>query len=131
MDLAEWYAGKRWVGLLELIDNLPRAGRLNEAIANDPEMAAHLAELRLSRSDDADPWTPLVSEFDLHATMTQSLITEVKALRHALLSVNAIKPGEEKPFPSPRTEIDRAVESAERSWAVALAGQFGFTSDDI
>jgi hypothetical protein len=131
VDLAGWYAAKRWVGLLELIDNLPTACRFNEAIADDPEMAAHLAELRLSATDDAEPWSPRISEFDLQAVMMQALISEIKALRQTLLSVNGNKPGEETPFPSPRTEIDRAIASAERSWAEAFVGQFGFAPDDI
>lgn len=127
MDLAEWYAGKRWLALLELIDNLPTACRLNEAIANDPEAAAHLADAPRS----ADPWSPRVSEFDLNATMLREILHAIKALKQVSIAVAGGKPGDEKPFPMPFTEIDRAIAAAERSWAEAFVGQFGFSPDDI
>ncbi|MFF1382768.1 hypothetical protein ACFVWT_04300 [Arthrobacter sp. NPDC058288] len=131
MDLAEWFRAKRWVALLELIDNLPTACRLNEAIANDPEAAAHLAELRLSKPEDADPWSPRISEFDLNITMLREILHAIKGLRQVSIAAAGGKPGEEKPFPAPYTEIDRAIESAERNWAELFVQQFGFKSDDI
>jgi hypothetical protein len=131
VDLAEWFVAKRWVALLELIDNLPTACRLNEAIANDPETAAHLAELRLSKSDDAEPWSPRISEFDLNITMLREILHAIKGLRQVSIAAAGGKPGEEKPFPAPYTEIDRAIEAAERNWAEMFAGQFGFDADDI
>jgi hypothetical protein len=127
VDLAEWYAGRRWVALLELIDNLPTACRLNEAIANDPEAAAALAAAPRSE----DPWSPRVSEFDLTATMLREILHAIKALKQVSIAAAGGKPGEEKPFPAPFTEIDRAIAAAERSWAEAFVGQFGFTPDDI
>ena len=127
MDLAEWYAAGRWVALLELIDNLPTACKLNEAIANDPEAAAQLAEAPRS----ADPWSPRVSEFDLTATILREILHAIKGLRQVSIAAAGGKPGEEKPFPAPYTEIDRAIAAAERSWAEAFVGQFGFTADDI
>lgn len=132
MDLAEWVAAKRWVALLELIDNLPTACRLNEAIANDPEAAAELAAARLdSEQESADPWSPRVSEFDLTATMLREILHAIKALKQVSIAAAGGKPGEEKPFPAPFTEIDRAIKAAERSWAEAFVGQFGFSPDDI
>ncbi|MEV8149957.1 hypothetical protein AB0O52_17655 [Arthrobacter sp. NPDC080073] len=132
MDLAEWYAAGRWVGLLELIDMLPTACRLNEAIANDPEMAVILAEQRLSRrEDDADPWSPNISEFDLNITVLREILHAVKGLRQISIAAAGGKPGEETPFPAPYTEIDRAVEAAERNWAEMFVQQFGFSPEDI
>ncbi|MCZ9884154.1 hypothetical protein [Arthrobacter sp. B2a2-09] len=132
MDLAEWFAAKRWVALLELIDNLPTACRLNEAIANDPEMAAVLAEQRLSRlDDDADPWSPKISEFDLNITVLREILHAVKGLRQVSIAAAGGKPGEETPFPAPYTEIDRAVAAAERNWAEMFVQQFGFSPEDI
>jgi len=113
--------------LLELIDNLPTACKLNEAIANDPEAAAQLAEAPRS----ADPWSPRVSEFDLTATILREILHAIKGLRQVSIAAAGGKPGEEKPFPAPYTEIDRAIAAAERSWAEAFVGQFGFTADDI
>ncbi|WP_028265937.1 hypothetical protein [Arthrobacter sp. MA-N2] len=132
MDLAEWFRAKRWVALLELIDMLPTACRLNEAIANDPEMAAILAEQRLSRrEDDADPWSPKISEYDLNITVLREILHAVKGLRQVSIAAAGGKPGEETPFPAPYTEIDRAVEAAERNWAEMFVQQFGFSPEDI
>lgn len=117
--------------MLELIDNLPTACRLNEAIANDPEAAATLAELRLNTADDAEPWAPRISEFDLTATMLREILHAIKGLRAVSIAAAGGKPSEETPFPAPYTEIDRAIAAAERSWAEAFVGQFGFTPDDI
>jgi hypothetical protein len=131
VDLAEWYAAGRWEALLDLIDNLPTACRLNEAIANDPESAKYLAEARLSRPDDADPWSPRISEFDLNITMLREILHAIKGLRQVSIAAAGGKPGEEKPFPTPYTEIDRAIEAAERNWAEMFVQQFGFESGDI
>ncbi len=131
MDLAEWYAAGRWVGLLELIDMLPTACRLNEAIANDPEMAVILAEQRMSRQDDADPWSPRLSEFNLNITVLREILHAVKGLRQVSVAAAGGKPGEETPFPAPYTETDRAVEAAERNWAEMFVQQFGFSPEDI
>lgn len=131
MDLAEWYAADRWVGLLELIDNLPTACRLNEAIANDPEAAAQLAAMRLDAKDDAEPWAPKLSEFDLNITMLREILHAIKGLRQVSIAAAGGKPGDEKPFPAPYTEIDRALAAAERNWAEMFVQQFGFEPDDI
>lgn len=131
MDLAQWYADGRWIGLLELIDNLPTACRLNEAIANDPDTAAHLAEMRLARPDDAEPWSPKISEFDLNVTMLREILHAIKGLRQVSIAAAGGKPGDEKPFPAPYTEIDRAIAAAERDWAELFVQQFGFDSNDI
>jgi len=127
VDLADWYAAGRWVALLELIDNLPTACRLNEAIANDPEAAAQLAAVPPS----ADPWAPRVSEFDLQATILREILHALKGLKQVSIAAAGGKPGEEAPFPAPYTEIDRAIKAAERSWAEAFVGKFGFSPDDI
>ncbi|WP_284763382.1 hypothetical protein [Arthrobacter sp. efr-133-R2A-63] len=131
MDLAEWFVAKRWVALLELIDMLPTACRLNEAIANDPEMAAIMAEKRLERQDDPDPWAPRLSEYDLNITVLREILHAVKGLRQVSIAAAGGKPGEETPFPAPYTEIDRAVEAAERNWAEMFVQQFGFSPEDI
>ena len=129
MDLAEWYAGKRWVALLELIDMLPAASRLNEAIANDPEAAKAIAEA--NQGNESEPWAPRTSEWDLHATMLGDIATKLDRLGAILIKVNGGKPGDVKPFPTPKTEIQAAMKAAERDWAVQFAGQFGFSTEDL
>ena len=133
MDLAVWYQAKRWVALLELIDMLPAACRLNEAIANDPESAAHLAQLRIEReqSEEASEWAPRISEFDLTAVLLREILHAVKGLRQVSIAAAGGKPGDEAPFPGPMTLIDRAQAELERAWTEEFVQQFGFDPDDI
>ena len=127
VDLAEWYAAGRWVALLDFIDMLPGACRLNEAIANDPEVARELA--RMPRPEGE--WAPRVSEFDLNAHLLRELIHETKQLKQATIAASGNKPPPEKPIPGPKTALDAAMAAAEREWAVDFVQQFGFDAADI
>ena len=131
MDLAEWYDGGRWVALLELIDMLPSNNRLNEAISNDPESAEQLAVLSLNKDPDAEPWSPRLSEFDLTAHLLREILHAVKASGQTAIAAAGGNPGDIKPFPAPRTAIDRAIEAAERQWAEDFVQLFGFSAGDI
>ena len=130
MDIADWYAAGRWVALLELIDMLPTACRLNEAVANDPESAQYLAQLSLGRTD-AGEWSPRLSEYDLHATIQREILHAIKSLASITIAAAGSKPGEQKPFPAPVTEIDRAMETMSRNWTEEFVQQFGFSKEDI
>lgn len=127
VDLAEWYAAGRWVALLDYIDMLPTACRLNEAIVNDKETAAELARGGRPEGD----WAPRVAEFDLNAHLLREVLHELKQVKQNTLSAAGGKPGPEKPFPAPRTEFEKALAAVEREWAVSFAAQFGFTAEDI
>jgi hypothetical protein len=127
VDLAEWYAAGRWVALLDLIDGLPTASRLNEAIVNDPEAAAAIANMPKS----SEEWSPRVSEFDLNAHLLREILHAVKSNGQISIAAAGGKPGELKPFPVPVTEVERAIEAIERQWAESFVGQFGFDATDI
>lgn len=127
IDLAEWYAAGRWVALLDYIDGLPSACRLNEAITNDPEAAAQIAAM----PESGEEWAPSVSEYDLHAHLLRELLQAVKSNGQIAIAAAGGKPGELRPFPGPRTEIDRAIAALEREWAESFVGQFGFDATDI
>jgi hypothetical protein len=127
VDLAEWYAAGRWVALLDYIDGLPAACRLNEAIVNDPEAAAAIAKL----PEPSTPWTPRVAEFGLTEHLLREILHAVQSNGQISIGVAGGKPGELKPFPAPRTEVDRAIEAIEREWAESFVGQFGFDATDI
>lgn len=129
MDLAEWYAAGRWVALLELIDMLPAACRLNEAIANDPEAVAAMAAMQAG--GERLPWAPRTAEWDLHASILSQIADGVQVLTAALIKVNGGKPGDIKPFPTPRTKIQDAMKAAEREWAAGFIEQFGFSKEDL
>lgn len=129
VDLAVWYASGRWVALLDYIDGLPAASRLNEAIVNDPEAAKAIAAV--SQNNKSEPWAPRTSEWDLHATILGDIATSIKVLTAATIKVNGGKPSDVKPFPAPKTEIQAAMQAAEREWTEDFVQKFGFSAEDV
>lgn len=127
MDLAAWYSAGRHTALLDLIDMLPAACRLNEAIANDPETARHFASLPPS----TEVWAPKVSEFDLHAIMLRDALGKLTTIQQTVVASAGGKPSPAKPFPAPYTAIDRAKAEMEREFVEDLAGLFGFSASDL
>lgn len=127
VDLAVWYKNRRWVALLDYIDMLPSANRLNEAILNDPESADEIA----ARPDPTEPWSPKVSEFDLHAVILREIVSELKVVVQTLTASGGARPKPFKPFPSPITEVDRAKKRQERKFAFDLVSEFGFGEADL
>lgn len=127
VDLAEWYVAGRWVALLELLDMLPRACRLNEALAQDPELAAAMAEL----PEPKDTWRPSIAENNLTA-MTMALVLDaVKDLKQTIIASVGGKPSAVKPFPTPRTALQKYKADQERRWAEEEVMRWGFDASDI
>lgn len=113
MDLARWWRDRRWVGLLDLIDQLPAASRFNEAVLNNPEQA----ELIANRPGSGEKWAPRVSEYDLHAVLQRETVQALMAVRAAVIASVGGNPGKTPEFPTPVTEVDRAVARAQEAWA--------------
>lgn len=122
VDLARWWAERRWVALLELIDQLPHASRFMEAVANDPEQADAIAEARSGESEQE--WSPRLAEFDLHARLQRDIIQALMGVQAAVIAAAGQKPPQQKPYPVPVTEIDRAVERANQRWAESIIDIF-------
>jgi hypothetical protein len=127
VDLAEWYAAGRWVALLDYIDGLPAACRLNEAIVNDPDAAAAIAKM----PKPSTPWSPRVAEFDLRNQLLREILHAVQNNGQIAVGAAGGKPHEIKSFPAPSTEVDRAIAALERQWAESFVTRFGFDADDI
>lgn len=137
MDLAAWWRARRWVGLLELLDMLPEASLLNEAIHNDPEQAQIIAEHIEEQKRAAEaagehrPWSPRLSQYDLHANLLRDLIQATLGLRAAVIASGGGKPGQTPEYPAPITEVDKATARLERAWARSVLSQFGFDPEDF
>lgn len=127
MDLAAWFREKRWVALLELIDGLPSASRFNEAISNDPE----LAEIIAKQPESSEPWTPRVQDFNLTNMLLANIADGMKMLQNTQIAAAGGKPGQIKPFPTPRTAIDRAKEAHEKQFVSDVLGLLGFDDGDF
>lgn len=127
VDLAAWWQEKRWAALLDFIDGLPGASRLNEAMANDHELAAILA----LEPDPTEPWAPRASEYGLTEMILSQIVDGIKALQHTSIAVAGGKPGEMKPFPGPRTAVDLRRAANERQALENAAALFGFDPADL
>ncbi|MDO5743497.1 MAG: hypothetical protein Q4P23_03430 [Micrococcaceae bacterium] len=126
MDLALWFRERRWVALLELIDGLPSASRLNEAISNDPDLAEAIA----SQPEPSEPWSPRIADYSLTNVILIQIVDSLKALQQTQIAAAGGKPGHMKPFPTPRTAIDRFREAQEQEFIAEMAGLLGFSPGD-
>lgn len=138
VDLRQWWRERRFRALLELIDQLPGASRLNEAIQNDPEqaeiIALHIEEQKRKAAEtgaEQSPWSPRVSEYDLHANLLRDLIQATLGLRAAVIASGGGKPGQIPDYPAPITEVDKATARLERAWAHSVLERFGFDPEDF
>lgn len=123
MDLAAWWQARRWPALLELIDGLPTTSRLREAIYDDPEQARVIAMQREeSDPDEMDPWSPRMSEYDLHALLLREVVHNLAALRREKNPVY---------IPAPKTEVDRQAQQLAKAMAVSIGARFGFSPEDF
>ena len=113
--------------LLDYIDQLPTNSRLNEAIVNDPSLARQLA----MRPKPKDPWSPRITEYDLHAMMTAQMISILQGIQGAVIASGGGKPKKPKPFPSPVTAVDKARKEYETEFALEIASMVGFSESDL
>lgn len=134
VDLRSWWRERRFRALLDLIDQLPAASRLNEAIQNDPEHAELIARAR-EEADNEDegrePWSPRLAEYDLHAHLMRDMIQALVGVRTAVIAAAGGKPRSVPDYPTPVTEVDKATARLERAWAQNVLQQFGFDPEDF
>lgn len=127
VDLGEWWRARKYRPLLDLIDQLPQACRLNEAVQNDPEQAMAIAMAReYAHPADGDEqerplWSPPVRHYDLHAML----------LREVAHNVAALVSKTPRYIPAPRTLVDQYVDEMVRLTAVQIASRYGFDEDDL
>jgi hypothetical protein len=125
VDLAVWWQQRRWRALLELIEQLPPTSRFQEAVYNDPEQARLIAMQReyATEDGDAEPWSPRLSEYDLHAMLLREIAHNVAAM--------ATQGKTGAYLPAPRTEVDRQADQLARLVAQRIGARFGFSPDDF
>ena len=129
MDLAEWWRGRRWRALADLIDQLPAASRTQEAILNDPDFAEMIAQRE--RDEPAKkPWSPRVRDYDLHAQLLREIRETIVSVRQAVIQTTF--DGDGKPLkaprvpilPGPETEVDRMKERLSRRSTYEIIAAF-------
>ena len=111
---------RRWVRLLNLIDNLPQASRLTQAIMDDPV----LAEQILDRADTNEEWAPPLSQYGLQEQYLAQIIDGINGLQALVSSVAGGKPDRPKPTPRPRTQLDVVRERRSRETQLSIIAAF-------
>src|SRR5690625_4327569 len=138
VDLSTWWRERRFRALLELIDQLPSASRLNEAIQNDPEqaeiIALHIEEQKRKAAEtgaEQSPWSPRVAEYDLHANLLRDLSHATLGLRAAVIASDRGEPGQTPDYPAPLAAAATGTARLERAWAHSVLERFGFDPEDF
>lgn len=123
MDLDEAITARRGRMLLDLIDMLPSTSRLREAILNDPEQAALMAE----QPESDEEWAPRVSEWDLNAALMYDHRHILGAILQTLQAANGNKnPKPLRPLAGPRTALQDAREAVRIKRANEVKTAFGW-----
>lgn len=103
VDLGEEWRARRWWGLLNLIDHLPRNSALVEAQANDEEAARALLDRPPPESEISERWSDWSPERDALARIDDRL----QDIARAVVSTNGGKPGRFQPAPRPSSALQR------------------------
>lgn len=98
-----WWRERRWRSLLDLIDGLPNASRLTDALMNDPVSAEEIALL----PEKGGKWHPQVRDYDTTAILLSRLLVATQEVSRVLAAVHSgKKPGRGEPMPAPLTAVD-------------------------
>jgi hypothetical protein len=104
LDLGEEWRARRWRRLLNLIDQLPRTSRYVEALSEDDELAAQVAQ----RPTELGPPRRLMSEWSADVELLSTLCD----LTGQLIQVTVARGGGQarpiRPMPRPVTALQRA-----------------------
>lgn len=104
LDLGALWRARRWRLLLNIIEHLPRSSHMHEAMSNDEEYAAAVAQQIVGQKasgDEPPAWSPPMHEFTPDVAMLASVLDAINDVRFTLVAVNSAKG--QTPQPSPRT----------------------------
>ena len=125
VDLGTWWRDRRWMALLELIEQMPTACRWREALSQDAEHAQAQLDHEAALADDPDAsqpaelvWAPPWREYDLAALQMREVINLLQMIGQGL---GVISGGSE--FPGPATALDKIRDEQQFSLAALIIGQ--------
>lgn len=105
VDLLDFFRGRySWRKLRVLMQKLPSTSLMNEAMAQDDELAA---EFIGTIEDHKDPG-PRLTEYTLTVERLDVLSDQIKSLAATIISVAGGKPGQPRPAKRPETALSRA-----------------------
>lgn len=134
VDLSEWLEQGRWNATLELIDQLPWNSRFREAMLNDPEYAAAIAENQVREESEGKlpDDSPRVSEYGPSDQRLDTLIELNKALLMWTQKQAGVKsPKRIPPGKGPKTLVQELKTRKEQEFGFEVAKLFGFSEDDF
>lgn len=136
IDLDQELANGRFGWLLDRILDLPDPySRFREAMSEDEEMAELMLDIEEQKSGDDDGETASLrySQVGIQERLLMSIDMGVKAMRAEAPFLNGAKgkPKYPKPWPTPRTAMERVSERRDREAAEEVARRLGFGSEDL
>lgn len=135
VDVRAWVEQRRWGDLALVLDELPPASAVHEAMQEDPEWVEQQVQAETDAGGvdtSSSGWRPRVREYDLGALQLaavsaglDSVATAVMQVAHEVAyqhsrSKPSFSPPKTRGFPSPRTLLDirRDAVVAEETWAL-------------
>lgn len=109
-----WRDRRRHRKALNLIDHLPGHSAYVEALSNDPETAAAVAEGHIPIDEDAEPEGPRLSEWSPERAALADVIDRLGVLIGAVIASSGSKPPKFTPTPRPDTAMAHAFRVARR-----------------
>lgn len=106
LDLATEWRSRRWRRLLNIIDHLPRHSAYVEAMANDEQLAEHLARQPEPKQDNQS--RRRMSDWSPDVELLTSILNRLGELVQAVAVLGGAKPRKVPPAPHPVTAMDRA-----------------------
>ena len=112
VDLHALYQQRRVVLALDLIDGLPAASRLRQAVLNDPDAAAALVDQQEAderAGKNAGEWAPDVSEYDANVIMQGRILAALSDIAQTLTAQASGGKSKGKPIriPTPKTAVEQ------------------------
>lgn len=108
--------------MLDLIDQLPSASRLGQAVMDDPDAARALA---VESDRPRERWSPQLREWDLDAALLAEIRDRLGEVAQGIAALGGAKPRRVKPFPRPVTEVDRLRERSRQEAVRDLIKELG------
>lgn len=112
---------RRAKALLDYIDGLPGASRTREAILNDPEQAALIADM----PESEEPWAPSMRDWTLEAAIGKATYDRLGVLINTLEGTVGVRGRRQDPFPSPTSLVEAIRKDRVREAAEDIIAAFG------
>lgn len=127
LDLTTEWRARRWRRLLNLLDGLRRASHVQEAMAQDDELAELWLEYERKNGTPEKKATRRISEFTVEAELLSYAVDRLGELIQAQASGKGARRRRVEPMPRPETAMHRVREKrARRKHKYTVARVFGY-----